>query len=127
MYKLLFFFYLYILNIETFISITNIPPVWKTKDGLTVLQTLRSSTTCTVFPLHDNNPRKHEKYQHSMKSKSFFTSHCWNTLFSGLWLSVNRINNICSLPLSVNLKPGWSFRTTFVCPCHTIQRKSSVP
>lgn len=49
MYKLFFFFSVDILNIETFISITNIPPVWKTRDGLTVLQTLRTCTSTVFF------------------------------------------------------------------------------
>lgn len=64
MYKL--FFSVDILNIETFISITNIPPVWKTRDGLTVLQTLRTCTS-TVFSLQWHSKlRKHEKYKHGI-------------------------------------------------------------
>lgn len=89
MYKL--FFSVDILNIETFISITNIPPVWKTRDGLTVLQTLRTCTS-TVFSITMTQPTEKTWEISTRHGKQRITSHAHK--FSGLlWSSVNWINN----------------------------------
>lgn len=69
MYKLCFS--VDILNIETFISITNIPPVWKTRDGLTLLQTSRTCTTYCVFHYNDTANSENVRNIHTAwKAKS---------------------------------------------------------